>query len=537
MSDKADKIQVSIYDTTLRDGTQAEGVSLSVYDKVRIAERLDILGVSYIEGGWPGSNPKDMAFFEEIKGKKLKKAKIAAFGSTRRASVKVEDDENIRKLLEACTPVVTIFGKSWLLHVHDVLKINPSLNIDIVSDSCLYIKGHGKEVIFDAEHFFDGFKDNPEYALDVLRAACKNGASTIVLCDTNGGMLPSEISQICKKVKSVLPKEVILGIHCHNDGELAVANSIAAIDSGARHVQGTINGFGERCGNANLCSIIPSLELKMKMSAIDRNQLKHLRETSVFVDDIANINHNKRLPYVGDSSFAHKGGMHVNAVSKNPATFEHIKPELVGNKRRILVSDLSGRSNILMKISEHNINVDEKGEEIKEILQTLKQMENEGYEFEAADASFHLLAKKVLKSHVPFFKLNGYRVIIEKRGKDEPCFSEATVKLEVLGQQELTAAEGDGPVNALDLALRKALMRFFPEIKDVHLKDFKVRILDSKDGTAAKTRVLIESGDGKETWGTVGVSENIIEASWEALVDSVEYILYKKTKQKKNKNT
>ncbi|MFA6566664.1 MAG: citramalate synthase [Victivallales bacterium] len=537
MPEKTGTVKVSIYDTTLRDGTQAEGVSLSVYDKVRIAERLDILGVSYIEGGWPGSNPKDMAFFENIKGKKLKNAKIAAFGSTRRASVKVEADENIRKLLEACTPAVTIFGKSWLLHVHDVLKIKPDLNIDIVSDSCLYLRAHGKEVIFDAEHFFDGFKDNPEYALDVLRAACKNGAGTIVLCDTNGGALPSEISQICGKVKSALPEGIILGIHCHNDGELAVANSIAAVDTGARHVQGTINGFGERCGNANLCSIIPSLELKMKMSSIDKTQLRHLREVSLFVDDLANINHNKRLPYVGDSSFAHKGGMHVNAVSKNPSTFEHIKPELVGNKRRVLVSDLSGRSNILMKIAEHNINIDEKGEEIKEILQTLKKMENEGYEFEAADASFHLLAKKVLKSHVPFFKLNGYRVIIEKRGKDEPCFSEATVKLEVLGQQELTAAEGDGPVNALDLALRKALMRFFPEIKDVHLKDFKVRILDSKDGSAAKTRVLIESGDGNETWGTVGVSENIIEASWEALVDSVEYILYKKIKQKKNKKT
>ena len=537
MSEKSDKMKISIYDTTLRDGTQAEGVSLSAYDKVRIAERLDILGVSYIEGGWPGSNPKDMSFFDDIKGKKFKNAKIAAFGSTRRASVKVEADENIRKLLEACTPVVTIFGKSWLLHVHEVLKIKPDLNIGIVSDSCLYLKSHGKEVIFDAEHFFDGFKDNPEYALDVLRAACKNGASSIVLCDTNGGMLPSEISQICRKVKSSLPEGIILGIHCHNDGELAVANTIAAVENGARHVQGTINGFGERCGNANLCSIIPSLELKMKMPSIDRSQLKHLREVSLFVDDLANVNHNKRLPYVGDSSFAHKGGMHVNAVSKNPATFEHVTPEVVGNKRRVLISDLSGRSNILMKIAEHNINIDEKGEEIKEILQTLKQMESEGYEFESADASFHLLAKKVLKSHVPFFKLNGYRVIIEKRGKDEPCFSEATVKLEVLGQQELTAAEGDGPVNALDLALRKALMRFFPEIKDVHLKDFKVRILDSKDGSAAKTRVLIESGDGNETWGTVGVSENIIEASWEALVDSVEYILYKKTKHKKTKKT
>ncbi|OGV39025.1 MAG: citramalate synthase [Lentisphaerae bacterium GWF2_49_21] len=535
MTNKDYRFKVSIYDTTLRDGTQAEGVSFSVYDKIRIAERLDILGVSYIEGGWPGSNPKDMAFFEEVKGKKLKNAKIAAFGSTRRASVNVEDDDNIRKLLEANTPVVTIFGKSWLLHVNEVLKIKPDLNIQIVSDSCAYIKGHHKEVIFDAEHFFDGYKDNSKYALDVLLAACKNGASSIVLCDTNGGTIPSEISEICRKVKSVIPEHITLGIHCHNDGDMAVANSIVAVESGARHVQGTINGFGERCGNANICSIIPALELKMGVSAIEKTQLKHLREISHFVDDLANLNPNKRLPYVGESAFAHKGGMHVNAVSKNPATFEHVHPESIGNKRRVLVSDLSGRSNIMMKIAEHNINVDEKGNEVKEILQTLKRMENEGYEFEAADASFHLLAKKVLKSYTPFFKLNGFRVIVEKRGKDEPCFSEATVKLEVLGQQELTAAEGDGPINALDLALRKALLRFFPEIGDVHLKDFKVRILDSKDGTAAKTRVLIESGDSNETWGTVGVSENMIEASWEALVDSVEYILLKKGKQIRHK--
>ncbi len=537
MSDKSSKFKVNIYDTTLRDGTQAEGVSFSVYDKIRIAERLDVLGVNYIEGGWPGSNPKDMAFFEEVKNKKFKNAKIAAFGSTRRASVKVDADDNIRKLLEANTPVVTIFGKSWLLHVHEVLRIKPDVNIEIVSDSCSYIKSHNKEVIFDAEHFFDGYKDNAEYSLDVLLAACKNGASSIVLCDTNGGTIPSEISEICRKVKSILPEDVILGIHCHNDGEMAVANSLVAVESGARHIQGTINGFGERCGNANLCSIIPALELKMKAAAIDKHQLKHLRETSLFVDDLANLNPNKRLPYVGESAFAHKGGMHVNAVSKNPTTFEHVNPELIGNRRRVLISDLSGRSNIMLKIAEHNINVDEKSDEVKEILQTLKKMENEGYEFEAADASFHLLAKKVLKSHTPFFKLNGFRVIVEKRGKDEPCLSEATVKLEVLGQQELTAAEGDGPVNALDLALRKALLRFFPEIEDVHLKDFKVRILDSKDGTAAKTRVLIESGDSKETWGTVGVSENLIEASWEALVDSVEYILFKKAKQPKNKKS
>lgn len=526
------KRQIRIYDTTLRDGTQAEGVSFSKFDKVRIVEKLDLLGINYIEGGWPGSNPKDMAFFEEVKGKKFKHAKIAAFGSTRRAKVRVEDDDNIRKLLESETSVVTIFGKSWLLHVNEVLHISPDENLKLVSDSCAYLKSKNREVIFDAEHFFDGYKTNSSYALQVIKAAAVNGAETVVLCDTNGGTLCSEIISICRKVKESLPNDVILGIHCHNDAELAVANSLAAVECGALHIQGTINGFGERCGNANLCSIIPALELKMGYRVIAEGQLKHLRETSCFIDDLANINHNKRLPYVGESAFAHKGGMHVNAVNKNPATFEHVKPDAVGNSRRILVSDLSGRSNILMKIAEHNIDIDTKSKEVGEILETLKKMENNGYEFEAAGASFNLLTKKILKTHSPFFKLNGFRVIIEKRGKDEPCYSEATVKLEVKGQQELTAAEGDGPVNALDLALRKALMRFYPDIKDVHLRDFKVRILDGKDGTAAKTRVLIESGDKKEIWGTVGVSKNIIEASWEALVDSVEYILYKKTNRK-----
>ncbi len=523
---------IRIYDTTLRDGTQAEGVSFSVTDKIRIAEKLDLLGVSYIEGGWPGSNPKDMAFFEEMRGRKLKHARIAAFGSTRRAKIKVEEEENILMLLKAETPAVTIFGKSWLLHVHEVLRITPDVNIQIVADSCAFLKGHGREVIFDAEHFFDGYKDNPAYALDVLKAAHTNGASTVVLCDTNGGTLTSEIAAVCRRVRQFLPPEVCLGIHCHNDGEMAVASSIAAAENGARHIQGTINGFGERCGNANLCSIIPAIELKMGIRTVAEGQLKHLREASLFIDDLANLNHNTRLPYVGDSAFAHKGGMHVNAVSKNPATFEHVPPESVGNCRRVLVSDLSGRSNILLKIAEHNIDVSTGGNEVQEILDTLKKMENEGYEFEAADASFSLLAKKVLKKHAPFFKLNGFRVIVEKRGKDEPCFSEATVKLEVKGVNELTAAEGGGPINALDRALRKALHRFYPEIEGVSLKDFKVRILDGMDGTAAKTRVLIESGDGKETWGTVGVSPNIIEASWEALVDSVEYILYKKKNRK-----
>ena len=519
--------KIFIYDTTLRDGSQAEGVSFSKADKVRIAERLDELGVDYIEGGWPGSNPKDVAFFEAVKGRKFKHAKISAFGSTRRAKIRVEDEENIRLLLDSGAPVVTIFGKSWLLHVKDVLRITPAQNLEIVGDSCAYLKDHGREVIFDAEHFFDGYKDNPAYALDVIKKAAVSGASTVTLCDTNGGCLPGEISEICATVKRSLPGNVVLGIHCHNDSELAVANSLMSVASGVRHIQGTINGFGERCGNANLCSIIPSLELKMNLDCIGQGKLSSLRDASLFVDELANIRHNERLPFVGNSAFAHKGGMHVNAVEKNPKTFEHIDPELVGNKRRILVSDLSGKSNLVMKAGEQNLDLNDQ-ETIKKVLSEIKLRESQGYEYEAADGSFALLAKRAKHGQEPFFELDGFRVIVEKRGHRQPCLTEATVKLNVRGEHELTAAEGSGPVNALDKALRKALLRFYPEVKDVHLSDFKVRILDGDDGTAAKTRVLIESGDGKDTWGTVGVSENIIQASWEALVDSVEYALYKK---------
>lgn len=527
------KGKVFIYDTTLRDGSQAEGVSFSMNDKIHIAEKLDLLGVSYIEGGWPGSNPKDMGFFEAVKGRRFKNAKIAAFGSTRRANVKVESDDNIIKLLESETPVVTIFGKSWLLHVHEVLKVSPDKNIEIVSDSCAYLRSHGRELIFDAEHFFDGYKDNPEYATDVILAACKNGAGTVVLCDTNGGTLTSEMARICADIRSKIPSNVVLGVHCHNDSDLAVANSLIAVENGARHIQGTMNGFGERSGNANLCSIIPALEVKMGFNSIGLKNLVHLRDTSLFVDEVANLIPNKRQPYVGDSAFAHKGGMHVNAVSKNPATFEHMKPELVGNKRRILISDLAGRSNVLIKIAEHNLD-GISPDEVKEILDTLKEMENKGYEFEAADASFHLLALKALKRHAPLFKLDGFRVIVDKHDKDSACVTEATVKLAVKNEKAHTAAEGDGPVNALDIALRKALSKFYPELNDVKLSDFKVRILEGKEGTAAKTRVLIESSDNTRSWGTVGVSGNIIEASWEALVDSIEYyLLTKKTSKHK----
>ncbi|MEA2011529.1 MAG: citramalate synthase [Verrucomicrobiota bacterium] len=520
--------EIKIYDTTLRDGTQAEGISFSKTDKVRIAECLDNLGVAYVEGGWPGSNPKDMGFFEEVKGRKFKNTKIAAFGSTRRASNPVEEDANILTLLQAETPVVTIFGKSWLLHVNDVLRITPDKNLEIVKDSCAYLVANDREVIFDAEHFYDGYLDNPGYAMDVLKSAVDNGAGTIVLCDTNGGVLPSKISEITQTVRNAFPNKVQLGIHCHNDIGTAIASSLAGVDAGATHIQGTMNGFGERCGNANLCSIIPSLELKMGMKALPKGNLIHLKNTSKFVYDLANLKPEKSHPYVGDSAFAHKGGMHVNAVNKNPITFEHVNPETVGNKRRILISDLSGTSNILIKAEEHNVNLKKNDPEVRKILSELKKLEAEGYEFESAGASFELLMQKMTGNHVPYFKLDGFRVIIEKRGNDEPCISEVTVKLNVDGETEITAAEGDGPVNALDKALRKSLTRFYPEISDVVLTDFKVRILEGNDGTNAKTRVLIESTDGESNWGTVGLSENIIEASWEALVDSIEHVLYKK---------
>ncbi|MFO7821634.1 MAG: citramalate synthase [Lentisphaeria bacterium] len=519
---------VKIYDTTLRDGTQSEGISFSKVDKVRIAQKLDAFGVSYIEGGWPGSNPTDMGFFHAMKDVELKQAKLAAFGSTRRAKNKPEDDPNLQTLLEADTPVVTIFGKAWKLHVDAVLKVSVEQNLQMVEDSCRFLKANNKEVIFDAEHFFDGYNDDPDFAIGVLKAAIKGGAEAVVLCDTNGGAVPSDIQRICLNVQQKIGRQVELGIHCHNDSNCAVANSLVGVENGCTHVQGTINGLGERCGNANLCSIVPGIELKTDKNCIPPGSLKHLTELSNFVFDMANQRPENHQPYTGTSAFAHKGGMHVNAVQKNPVTFEHIDPEIVGNERRILVSDLSGGTNIMMKAAEHDIQLDQKGPEVRQILQELKKLEAQGYEYEAADGSFWLLIQKTLKKHSPFFHLEGFRVIIEKRGPDEPCLSEATLKIRVGDRMELTAAEGDGPVNALDRALRKGLTSFYPEIAKVHLRDFKVRILEGDEGTAAKTRVLIESGDGEHVWGTVGVSENIIEASWEALVDSVEYILYRK---------
>ena len=518
------KNKILLYDTTLRDGSQAEGVSFSLQDKLRIAEKLDQLGIEYIEGGWPSSNPKDMAFFHEIRHWRLKQSRIVAFGSTRRARRQVENDENVISLLEAETPAIAIFGKSWLLHVTDVLRVSPDTNLAMIRETVGYLKEKGKEMIYDAEHFFDAYKDDPRYALATLQAAVDGGADFLALCDTNGGCLPEEITAITEEVRRGF--SVPLGIHAHNDGGLAVANSLAAVRSGAIMVQGTINGYGERTGNANLCTIIPNLVLKMKIPCLSLNQLKTMEQTSRFIDEMANITPNPRAPFVGSSSFAHKGGMHVDAVRKNPRSFEHIDPTLVGTHRRILVSELSGKSNVILKAIEFGLDLGRDTPETKNILDELKRLGEEGYEFEGADASFKILIQKAMGKHTDFFELEGFRVIVEKR-KNDPPISEATIKIKVGGVSELSAGEGDGPVNALDNALRKVLLRFYPQIKDVHLADFKVRDLDAAAGTAAKVRVLIQTQDGDDIWGTVGVSDNIIEASWQALVDSVDYKLLK----------
>ena len=524
------KQTVAIYDTTLRDGTQGEGVSFSSADKLRITERLDAFGIHYIEGGWPGSNPKDMEFFNEARKRKFKHARIAAFGSTRRAKEACSRDTNIQALVEAQTPVVTMFGKTWVLHVRDVLRVPLEENLAMIADSVHYFKERGKEIFYDAEHFFDGYKDDPQYALRTLQAAQDAGADVLVLCDTNGGTLPNEVSRIVADVKRHLHAPI--GIHTHNDCGLAVANALAAVEQGAIQVQGTINGYGERTGNCNITSVIANLVLKMGVPAIPHEQLKHLRELSMFVDDLANIRPDIRQPFVGATAFAHKGGIHVNAVEKIARSYEHVEPELVGNHRRVLVSDLSGRSNVLMKAHELGVDLGKETPEVREILKQLKEMEHRGYEFEAADASFQLLIQKALKKHKPFFDLLSYRVIVDHYGREEQQIIEASVKLKIGEHIEHTVAEGDGPVNALDNALRLALVNRYPTIKDVRLVDYKVRILDSTGGTAARTRVLIESTAGRDIWGTVGVSDNLIEASWEALVDSVEYKLLKDEKKK-----
>lgn len=516
---------VKLYDTTLRDGTQGEDISFLVEDKVRIAHRLDECGINYIEGGWPGSNPKDIAFFKDIKKEKLSQAKIAAFGSTRRAKVTPDKDQNIRTLVQSEADAVTIFGKTWDFHVHEALRITLEENLELIFDSLEYLKGRMPEVFYDAEHFFDGYKSNPQYALKTLQAAQQAGADCIILCDTNGGTMPYEFAGIIQEVRKVITTP--LGIHTHNDGDCAVANTIVAVEQGIVQVQGTINGFGERCGNANLCSIIPALRLKMKKECISDEQLKHLRELSRFVYELANLAPDKHQPYVGNSAFAHKGGVHVSAIQRHPETYEHIRPELVGNNTRVLISDLSGRANILAKASEFNLNLDSKDPVTLDILDNIKEMENRGYQFEGAEASFELLMRRALGTHRKFFSVSGFRVIDEKRNEDGRPISEATIMVKVGGKVEHTAAEGTGPVNALDNALRKALEKFYPKLKEVKLLDYKVRVLPAGQGTASSIRVLIESGDKEGRWGTVGVSSNVIEASYQALIDSIEFKLHK----------
>ena len=531
MSAKRINNRVAIYDTTLRDGAQGEGVSFSSAGKRNMVKRLDAFGVDYIEGGFAGSNKKDMDLFEALKDVKLRHARLVAFGSTRRARKSVEEDPFVASLLKAATPTVTIYGKTWKLHVKDVLRTSVRENFAMIADTVSHLKQHGREVFFDAEHFFDGYKDDPAFATQALHAAAEAGVDAVVLCDTNGGTLPHDIYAITRDVMASVG--VPVGIHAHNDTGVGVANALEAVRAGAVQVQGTINGYGERCGNANLCAIIPALQLKMGKRCLPPASIKKLREVSLYVDDLVNLPHNQRMPFVGKSAFAHKGGPHVNAVKKNPATFEHIDPAEVGNERHILVSELSGGTNVLLKAIELGIGRKDSEKGARDILAALKHLESQGYAFEAADASFKILVQKVLKKHKSFFNLKGFRVIIEKRSQDEPCVSEASVQLQVGEEMEHTVSEGDGPVDALNGALRKALSRFYPGIEDVALTDYRVRILDPGEATAATTRVLIESGDGEETWGTVGVSENLIEASWEALVDGVEYKLFREEQKRR----
>ncbi|MBH53838.1 MAG: citramalate synthase [Opitutaceae bacterium] len=522
----ASDVPILIYDTTLRDGTQGEGISFSATDKILITRKLDQFGIDYIEGGWPGSNPRDMAFFEEVKSVELSHAKVVAFGSTRRSNMKAEDDPQLKLLLDAETSVVTIFGKTWLLHVTDVLRTTPEENLAMIKDSVRFLKDAGREVIYDAEHFYDGYVDSSEYALKTLTAAVEGGADFLVLCDTNGGKLVSEIEAINKDVIEKFG-DVPVGVHCHNDSGLGVAVSLAGVGVGATMVQGTMNGYGERNGNANLTSIIPNLILKMGKEANCKANLSELRELSIYIDDLANVRSNIRAPFVGSSSFAHKGGVHANAALKVARSYEHIQPESVGNRQRILISDMSGRSSLMMKAKELGLEVEEKSPEMKSFLDQLKSLEHKGYEYEAADASFKLLLSKFLRHHSPFFTLQGYRVMEGRRDDNQTVVSEATVKIQVEDVTHHCVAESTGPVSALYKALSAALSADFPAINQVELRDFKVRILESENGVDAKTRVFIESSDGEEIWGTVGASDNIVAASLEALLDSLEYKLLK----------
>ena len=530
--------QVTLYDTTLRDGAQGEGINFSLADKLRIAQRLDAFGMHYIEGGWPGSNAKDIEFFREARRLKFKHAKIAAFGSTRRASPPAGStsqtqlrgtelaatDPQVKTLLEAETPVVTLVCKTSMLHVTEILRTTPEENLAMIRDTIQYLVQSGREVIFDGEHTFDGYKLDPEYTTKCYQTADEAGASYLVLCDTNGGTLPSEVAEITKKLGAAV-KKAKLGIHTHDDCGLAVANALSSIDAGALQVQGTINGYGERTGNCNLVTSIANLQLKMKHRVLSDEKLAELRDLSLFVDEVANQRPNPRAPFIGDTAFAHKGGIHVNAVNKLAASYEHIEPEKVGNRQRVLVGELAGRANIMLKARTLGIKLDEKSPEAMKVLDQVKALENQGYEFEAADASFELLARKALHQYRPFFELVEYHVSIRRNPQANYDVSEATLKLKVDGEKKYVVAEGDGPVNALDAALRAALFTFYPRLAQMRLTDYKVRILDSRNGTAAKTRVFIESTEGDNSWATVGVSNDIIEASWLALRDSVDYFL------------
>lgn len=514
--------RIQFYDTTLRDGTQREGLSLSLDDKLKIARVLDELGVDYIEGGWPGSNPKDIAFFERVGSLGLAHATVTAFGSTRRADTEVADDAQIRALLLAETEAVAVFGKSWDLHVTQVLNTTPSENLHMITDSISYLRERGREVIYDAEHFFDGYLADPDYAMETLRCAANAGAKVLVLCDTNGGMMPTQLQEIVTQVarQTSLP----LGIHCHNDSGLAVANSLLAVEAGAVHVQGTINGYGERCGNADLCALLPNLQMKLGYDCISEDQLRSLTEVSLYVSNRANLSPDHHQPYVGHSAFAHKGGMHVNGMVKCEQSFQHIEPALVGNQKRIVVSELAGRTNILYKVHEYGLNFEVDRDEARALANRIKELESQGFQFEGAEASVELLIRRTQHDYAPPFELIDFHVLV--RDKENGIMaSEAVVKIRVGEEIIFTAAEGNGPVNALDQAVRKALLPLYPQLTPVHLTDYKVRILDGDAGTAATTRVLIDSSDGEHTWSTVGSSSNIIEASWQALADSLEYVI------------
>lgn len=520
--------KVYIYDTTLRDGSQAEGVSFTVADKVKIARKLDEAGVHYVEGGWPGSNPKDKEFFALMQKSPLKNARLAAFSSTRRKGMKASEDPNYKDLLDARTPVVCIFGKTWDLHVLDVLKTTLEDNLEIIRDSVSFLKKHKKEVVYDAEHFFDGYKHNPEYAVKTLQTAQGAGADILVLCDTNGGSLPEEVAGIISELQDQI--DIPLGIHTHNDLDLAVANSVAAVQSGCVQVQGTFNGFGERCGNADLSTIIGILSSKLDIKTLPESKLKGLKETAFFIGEVANIPIPDFHPFVGHSAFAHKAGVHIDAIMKNQKAYEHVAPELFGNHRRFITSELAGKTPFVLKAEQMDLKIDKKSDEAKQMLKALQEKELAGYQFEGADASFELFMKKHLKKYTPFFTLEGFRVHTEKKANGN-AIAEATVHIEVKGNREFSAADSVGPVEALDKALRNALTKFYPSLKDMYLTDFKVRVLDTKEAAAARVRVLIESQDNHDAWTTVGVHENIIEASWEALVDSIEYKLLKDMKK------